>query len=281
MTNNNKIGDKMKNGYLTELVFINNLDGKKFGEINLLLQELLKTLYPKISIEDLITAYKYEKHAKVDVVIDVKGQKRGLSIKNGSKNSVHLEKNDKFIKYLIKNKFKESKKLLKYLYSDGTINNTGTIRLSAEEYKKEHQEEITEINLEFEKIKEMLIKRFLIKTDINYQVTVDAIVLGDANDFIWATKEEVLKHLCNKKIETTGVHVGGLFLQNWDKNLKYNPKYEKCREYIQVKWYSLFDDIIIIMCERNKYLKNQQADSLEYKKKNSVITKLFKFIWSR
>lgn len=38
----------MRNGYLTELVFINNLNGKKFCEINLLLQELIQTLYPKI-----------------------------------------------------------------------------------------------------------------------------------------------------------------------------------------------------------------------------------------
>ncbi len=271
----------MKKGYLTEFVFINSLNGKTFCEINLLLQELLKNLYPKIHNEDLIIAYKYEKHAKVDVVTIVRGQKKGLSIKSGSKNSVHLEKNDKFIKYLIKNNFKESKKLLNYLYSDGTTNNTGTMRVSSEEYKKGHQEEIKKINQELDKIKQILIKRFLIQTDINYRVTVDAFILGDANDFIWATKEEVLRYLCNKKIDSTGVHVGGLFLQNWDKNLKYNPKYEKCREYVQVKWYSLFDDIISIMCDRNKLLLSQQTDSVEYKKKNSVITKFLNIIWSR
>lgn len=194
---------------------------------------------------------------------------------------MHLEKNDKFINYLKRNSFKESENLLKYLYSDGTANNTGVIRMSSEEYKKDHQEEIKEINKELEKIHEILIKRFLMQTDVNYRVTVDAIVLGVANDFIWATKEEILKYLCNKKIESTGVHVRGLFLQNWDKNLKYNPKYEKCREYVQVKWYSLFDDIVIIMCERNKCFENKQADSVEYKKKNSAFTKFFKFIWSR
>lgn len=271
----------MRNGYLTELVFINSLNGKKFCEINLLLQELIQTLYPKIKKKDLITAYKYEKHAKVDVVVIVKGRKKGLSIKSGAKNSVHLEKNDKFINYLKRNSFKESENLLKYLYSDGTANNTGVIRMSSEEYKKDHQEEIKEINKELEKIHEILIKRFLMQTDVNYRVTVDAIVLGVANDFIWATKEEILKYLCNKKIESTGVHVRGLFLQNWDKNLKYNPKYEKCREYVQVKWYSLFDDIVIIMCERNKCFENKQADFVEYKKKNSAFTKFFKFIWSR
>ena len=29
------------------------------------------------------------------------------------------------------------------------------------------------------------------------------------------------------------------------------PLEEWCREYIQVKWYSIFDDIIYIMCNRN------------------------------
>lgn len=272
---------KMKKGYLTELVFINSLDGKRFCEINLLLQELMQTLYPKIKVNDLITAYKYGKYAKTDIVISVRGIKKGISIKTGDKNSVHLEPISKFIQCLKKYNFKETESLLRYLYSDGTNNNTGIERISAEEYKKDHQEEIDKINLELDKIKKMLIIRFLIKTDVNYQVSVDAIVYGCANDFIWATKEEVISYLYKKEIESTGVQIGSLFLQNWDKNLKYNPKYEKCREYVQVKWYSLFDDVIFIMCARDKGYSSQQAECVKHKKKNSVIAKFLNNIWSR
>lgn len=161
--------------------------------------------------------------------------------------------------------------MLRYLYSDGTNNNTGIERISAEEYKKDHQEEIDRINQELIKVNKFLITRFLIKTDINYQVPVDVIILGYANDFIWATKDEIINYLSNKKIESTGVQVGGLFLQNWDKNLRYNPKYERCREYVQIKWYSLFDDIIFIMCDRNKVLASQQADSVKHKKRTQLL----------
>ena len=77
------------------------------------------------------------------------------------------------------------------------------------------------------------------------------------------------------------IGISSLFIQNWDKNLKRNEKYEYCREYIQVKWYSLFDDFIGIMNERvEPQVLNAQADSVKHKKKNSVITKFLNNIWS-
>jgi len=55
----------------------------------------------------------------------------------------------------------------------------------------------------------------------------------------------------NVNQKSFGVRVSRLFIQTWNKNIKYNPKYEYCREYIQVKWYSMFDDFIEITCDRN------------------------------
>lgn len=97
----------MNRGYFTEIVFINYLNNKKFKETNLLVQELLKKLYPMIKDNDVIIAYKYGKYAKTDIVVSVRGIKKGLSLKTGSRNSVHVEPIDKFCHYLEKYHFKE------------------------------------------------------------------------------------------------------------------------------------------------------------------------------
>ena len=214
------------------------------------MQEFIINLFPKIKQNDIIDAYKYGRYAKADIIISVKGRKKGVSIKCGAKNSVHLEPIDKFILYLKKNRFKEINNLLNYLYSDGTNNNTGKNRISASEYRIGHKEEIININSCLERIKLKLIFRFLIETDIKYKVCVDAFIYGYVSDFLWVTSDEVIKYLNNCSIDSLGVHVSNLFIQNWNKNLIRNPKYEYCRNYIQVKWYSMFDDIIKIMCNR-------------------------------
>ena len=90
----------MNSGILNEYVFINNINDKKYKETNILIQELLKTLYPWIKENDLIIAYKYGKYAKTDIVISVRNVKKGISIKSGDRNSVHLEKVDTFCKYI-------------------------------------------------------------------------------------------------------------------------------------------------------------------------------------
>lgn len=239
----------MKNEY----DIISYLDGKMKKEVHILFQELLEALYPSILDNDIITAKKYGEYAKADMVIEVNGIRKGISIKCGSKNSVHIEKIDKFMKFLKKMGYNNSEELLGYLYSDGTTNNTGNIRLTASEYKLTHADTIQRINASFEdkRLLEKLIYRFLICADVNYKVKVDAFICGTLNDFFWITKNEAIEFLLqNGSFTSSGVHASKLFIQEWNKNINYNPRYEHCREYIQVKWYSLFDDIIKIMCNR-------------------------------
>lgn len=240
----------MKKGYQNEFEFINYLNGKRYGELNILIQDLLKKLYPDVEKTDIITAYKYGRYAKVDIVVSINGIEKGISIKSGSRNSIHIETIKKFVSYLKKFNFNEIERLLRYLYSDGTIDNTGAIRQSSSEYKLNHGDDIILINDSLQKIKKELLIRFLIKTDVNYRINVDAFISGDVNDFLWATREEVIEYLTTVNQQSSGVHISNLFIQNWNKNINYNSKYECCREYIQVKWYSIFDDLIRIMCNR-------------------------------
>ncbi len=249
----------VKTGYQNEFDFIKEINKKHFYELNPLLQELIETLYPNVSSNDVITAYKYGRYAKVDMVIEIGEIKKGISIKSGAKNSVHVEPIKSFVCFLKNNEFKEEDKLLRYLYSDGTNNNTGTIRESIKEYKEKHLDDIALINQELIKLKKLLIERFLIKVDINYKVTVDAFIDGTPEGFLWATKREVINYLMDTDSISQSIHLSNLFIQEWNKNLNYNPKYEFCRDYIQVKWYSLFDDFIKIMCIRKNTNPNFQA----------------------
>ena len=246
----------MTKGYKNEVDFIEYLNNRKYEELNPLMQDVIMNLFPEVKPKDIITARKYGRYAKTDIVVSIRNKKRGISIKCGYKNSVHIEPLSRFNKYLFRNNIpKEFVELLScYIYSDGTNNNTGTKRISNAEYIDEHKEEVKELNRIFNNIKKELIKRFLIETDIKYRVTPAIFIHGEVNDFIWATREEIEEYLEKENINSTSVHVGKLYIQCWDKNLNRNEKYEYCREYIQVKWFSMYDDIVSILATKYEKL---------------------------
>ena len=246
----------MTNGYQNEIDFINQLDGKKFKELNPIFQDMIQTLYPTIKQHEIIHAAKYGRYAKTDVVLTVRGKKKGLSIKCGCKNSVHVEPIFKFQKYLELNKVNGNtiEKLKRYLYADGTNNNTGVARVTNSEYVNLYESSIKDINSELDFLKRSLCHRFLIEADIKYRVKVAAFIHGVPNDFIWVTAEEIEDYLFITKYYSSSVHVGKLYIQSWDKNIKRNLEYEYRREYIQVKWFSMYDDMIAIMAKRNSLI---------------------------
>ncbi len=99
----------MKAGYQNEYDLIKEINHKHFYELNPLWQELIEELYPEVDSNDLVIAYKYGRYAKVDMVIEIKGVKKRISIKSGAKNSVHVEPIQSFIHFLKKNGFKEER----------------------------------------------------------------------------------------------------------------------------------------------------------------------------
>ena len=134
-------------------------------------------------------------------------------------------------------------------YADGTKNGTGINRISSEEYKKNHKRDIEIINdfINDGKIIEKAVDRFILFGN-NSKYSIDAICLGNPNDYLWITKKDIINILKLKPLtESTGVHFSSLFCQPQTRNLNYNPMYEKKRYCVQIKWYSLFDDIILNM----------------------------------
>jgi hypothetical protein len=165
---------------------------------------------------------------------------------------VHVESLNIFEKYLLKNGISTEiiDLFFRYIYSDGTNNNTGIKRISNADYIDAHKDDVKKLNEIFNVLRQKLIKRFLIETDIKYLVQPNIFIHGEINDFIWATAEEIQNYLEKEDIYSTSVHSGKLYIQCWDKNLNRNEKYEYCRNYIQVKWFSMYDNMIEIMSKR-------------------------------
>lgn len=246
--------NKSINGFQNELEIKRELDNKTIKELNPMYRSFIEDLFSNINDSDLINCIIDDSNKKHDIIISIKNEKRYISIKKGIKNSVHVEGISSFIHFLIQNHVKRNVVIeyLKYHYADGSTNGTGINRLSAEEYKKENQEKIDMINAEINN-KDLLIKvidRFILKGNISDK-SIDAILFGVNDDFIWIKKEDIIKVILYKKdVYSSAVHFGPLTIQPLDRCLNYNPKYDKRRFCVQVKWYNLADDIIEFMNNR-------------------------------
>ena len=234
-------------GKNNEYEFIKYLNGKRIFELNQNFKKLINELFPNVEQDSIIKCWKNKYKQKSDIFIKINNEIKGISIKKGYKNSVHVERISDFIHFLIENNIDIETVIeyLKYHYADGSTNGKGKKRISVEEYKKENQYKIDKINenLNNEKLIKKAIERFITKgKNSNYYIS--AIIYGEVDNFIWATSEQIEEMILLKKdIYSSGIHFGALTCQPKNRCLNYNPLYEKDRYCIQIKWYNIFDDI--------------------------------------
>ncbi len=245
-------------GFDNENEFVKYLNGKTVGKLNPMFRELIDVLYVNPKEDCVLKSWLNELPQKADFFVKINETTKGISLKKGIKNSVHVEGISQFVHFLIENNISKDivVNYLNYHYADGTINGTGTKRISVEEYKNDHQYDIDRINKVFneEKILKEAINRFILKGN-NSDYQIDAIIAGEIDDFLWATRDDIEKIILSKKNSySTGVHFGPITCQPKNRCLNYNPKYEKDRFSVQLKWYSLHDDIIEMMNEKQKQL---------------------------
>ena len=243
-------------GKNNEYEFVKYLNGKRISELNPMFRELVDELFPKEESNSIIKSWKNHYKEKSDIFIKINEKMKGISIKKGYKNSVHVERISDFIHFLIENNVDREIVIeyLKYHYADGTTNGKGNKRIPVEEYKKDNQPKIDKINkvLNDEKIIKKAINRFITRGK-NTDCFISAIIYGEVDDFIWATKEQIEEIILLKKdVYSSAVHFGALTCQPKNRCLNYNPLYEKDRFCVQIKWYNIFDDII-------EYLSNKKC----------------------
>ena len=242
-------------GKRNEYGFIYSINNKKFKYLNILLQDLVQYLFPKIKRNDVVKCYKNVDYEKGDICIEFNNIKKYVSIKMGHGNSVHGETIETFVDFLKKNKVNDFviNEILNYQYADGTLDGTGKIRLSAEQYKELNESTIDMVNkaINNRKLLNKCINRFIISGIHHYYHPIDVLVYGVPNDFWFITPNEIYEYIISKKdMISSSIHFSNLTFQSQSRVLDYSESKEYMRHWIQIKWYNLEDNIIEILNNR-------------------------------
>ena len=246
----------MKNlGAKNEFCFIMAINQKKFMELDFLLQDLISYLFPDVLKDTTIKCYKNVEYEKGDICIEVNNKVKYVSIKRGTRNSVHGEKVNTFVNFLRKNGVSEYiiNELLKYHYADGTQDGSGKLRQNINEYKEDNKEIIDLINntLNSQKLLGPIINRFIIQGTQGCFNKIDLLLYGTLDSFFYITPKEIISYIFSKKnIISSSIHFSCLTYQPQSRVLDYDKSKEYQRHCIQIKWYNLEDNIIEILNRR-------------------------------
>lgn len=252
-------------GFKNEYEISNYLNHRKIKYLDPLFSDMIDQLYGKLDDDLLIKAYIDKEKKKFDLVIEINHIVKRVSIKKGICNSVHVEGISSFIHFLIDSGVEKDVVVayLKYHYADGTTNGSGITRLPVWKYKIEHQNDIDYINSKINNpyVLKRAIQRFVLQGK-NSNILIDGLLYGVVGDFFFVTKDDIMKILESEKNEVmkTGVHFGNLYCQPMTRNLNRNPLYEKKRYCVQIKWYSIFDDILEY---KNRIYKKDVSNVIE------------------
>lgn len=237
---------KIQEGYQNEFLFVLKFNNKKVKELNPMLREVIDDLFPSVNEEDIIKSWRNRiNNQKGDILIKINNLTRSISIKKGSRNSVHLENLEAFKSFLKESNINE-KIIYNYeLFHYGVNKFNFKKNLSSSEFCKKNKRKIRKINESFKTLDiEKIIDRFILCGNVSKD-RVNGIIHGTPNDFLWINRNDIYKIIKDSiNRESSTVHIGCLYIQPLNRCINENKKYEWCRDYVQVKWYSLFDDII-------------------------------------
>ena len=233
-------------GFQNEFLFVLEFNNKMIKELNPLLREVIDDLFPFCNDNSIVKAWiNHNPDEKGDIILKANNFIRSISIKKGSRNSVHVEslKSFEFFlkKYGISNEIIDEYKLFHY----GIESEENTKILNSFEYCRKNIDKINNINNNLIKITPyVMVDRFILKGRVS-KYEVDGLIYGTVDDFLWINKnqvKEIIKDNLTKK--SSSVHYSSLFIQPFNRCINKNDKYSWEKDYVQIKWYSLFDDII-------------------------------------
>ncbi len=236
----------LNKGLLNEIEISNYFNNKKISDLSIDHLEFLEKLYGKVNGDCIIKSQIDYNKFKHDIIITVDGTKKYISIKMGAKNSFHCEPLFTFEKFLrecnISNQTIRKYKHFHYGYENG-------LKLSSSEFKELYQNEIDDINKELSNSEFLIraVNRFVLCGGKDERLKIDGLFVGTIYSFMFFTSDEVLNllkfHL--SKI-STGVHISSLFITPFSRCLNNNSKYLPNRDIVQIKWYNIFDDYMLM-----------------------------------
>ena len=238
---------KIQEGYQNEFYFVLEFNNKKVFDLNPMLYQVIESLFMNVKESSIIKSWRnHNPRVKGDIFIKIGKDIKTISIKKGSRNSVHLERIDTFTSFLRKQGIRKEiiDSYIRFHY--GIDSSNSIVILSAKEYKEKYRDDIIKLNQCLSKVNiDEVVNRFILQGRLSHQ-SIDGIIYGVPNDFLWITQNDILMIIRNSiHLQSSGVHIGCLFIQPQSRCLNENVSYNKCRDYVQIKWYSLFDDILL------------------------------------
>lgn len=241
-----------KDGFDNENLLIENLNNKRYIELNDNLKKFVKYINNDIQDNDILYCEKHAGLNKTDLTLIINNKSFNISVKKGTGNSVHQEKLEDFIIFLDKNYDDLNDDIIQaiklFIWGDGTLDGTGKLenRIDARTFHKENPELINIIKNFFYKHKHDLIKRFLI-TGLKSEISPDFIYYGSVDEGVCISAKYALEWLCDDKNESnSSIPVGRLTFQAWNRNINGGDKSEHKRGVIQLKWAQIKNDLILM-----------------------------------
>lgn len=248
----------MQKGFQNEVDFKDIIDKKKLYQLPTDIKEMLLYIFGNVDDKSYVQCWLSKYYEKADIKVKINGVVKGISIKSGGFSSIHQEHISKFYPFLLKigvddnviNKFNN--------YINGIVKGK---RVSSSEYIENNSSDIDIIRKKFNEyyVKTNMIIRFIFQGTEIQKYDCDCLIYGTPNNFIWATKNEILKFLVDYEAkEQKFINISALNIKCYDRNLRNNPLKKECQNSIQIKWYSIRGDLAFITKMRqitNNYIK--------------------------
>lgn len=234
-------------GFKNEYAFAKELNKKQFKNLKKTYQNLILNLYPNVNDNDIIECWVSKYNEKSDIKIRINGIIKGISIKMGHQNSIHMEHISDFKDYLTKIGVDENiiAKIIHFVEWKKEHSN-----LKSYYYKRDFTKNYIEINnaLNDYYVKWKLISRFLFEGNNRFHYSAHALVYGTPNKFLWTNRNEIMKYLIEAKNDSNAtIKIGLLCLQTYSKEKK---------DFIQIKWHTIEKVLIEITKNRNNIEKS-------------------------
>lgn len=233
----------MTNGFKNEEEFKNLLDNKKIKELPINMQHLLLSIFDSANEESRVFCWRSKYLEKADIKVKINNVIKGISIKTGHHCSMHQEDKEKF--YVFLSKIGVENHIVK-LFDNFMIGKINEKKVCSKFYIENNLYDIEKIRKSFNNyyIKTNLIIRFLFQGTEIQNYGCEVILHGTPIDFIWATKSEILKYLLEYKIKDINyIPISALNIKCYDRNIRNNPSRKSCENKIQVKWYTIEEDL--------------------------------------
>ena len=228
---------------------VHAIDGRRFAQIPNNLKCLIEALYVAVNDDEVVYCEKTEDWIKPDIILEIDGVKKYVSIKTGRAENVHNENFPYFIDYLRNEGISEPtiETIALFHYGDGTLDGTGKVRKPYFDIMLELKDRIEDANKELNYRKEFVLSimyHCLFRGKDLTNPSIDAVYFGNEKFGIVATKKQIITYITKRSFGFfNNLHIGPLLLRPHSRYVNRSVEDERNRNRIVIYWPNLNADL--------------------------------------